>query len=319
MRERQAHRHRLRFRRNLRRSRRGVVAVVGSLLALLVFFSLFGIFLTQFVPIWMGENEQTLTVQSESSFAQLKSEIDFQAATAGPATVGTQFQMQSGTIPLIAAATVANLAFIPSTTGVYASAAITPCPGCTKGGTLPENLSLGALTLSLPDRYYSPQSFSFENDAVIQAQGTGQSFVAYAPTFQISASAAGVSVVDTIVQFVGSAASSSTGTPQDVFSHLVFAENFTSTNSSGVSATIREGTFYPCAWESFYNRTVGSFVQNGGVFASGAFPTISPRAPTSCPTAVQASPSTVTVTFTHLYSFTLAIAELKLDVGAGVS
>jgi hypothetical protein len=319
---------RLRFRRRIRHARRGVVSVVGSLLSLLVFFTLFGIFLTQFLPIWMSENEQGLTSQTVTSLGQLKTDIDEQAVTGGPSTIGTQFAMESGNIPLLAAPTVGTLNFVPSSPGIYASAWVTPAPGGTTvtGGVpnthLAQNTSLGILTMSLPNRYFSPEFFSYENDAVLQTQSGGQSFVAFAPTLSIQPSpTGGVSVIDSIVQLVGAAASGSSGAPQDVYSHYVTNTTFTSSNGSarGVNATIVEGTLYPCAWESFFNRTIQAYLSQGFSFASGGTPTITPTPPANCPSTTPSNPTYVKLQFTHLYSFELVFAEVRLDVGVGVA
>ncbi|MCI4354935.1 MAG: hypothetical protein L3K06_06175, partial [Thermoplasmata archaeon] len=57
---------RYRRRHRLGKDTRGVVAVVGTLLAMLVFFSLFGIFIEQYLPLWMTDNESSFTSQTQT-------------------------------------------------------------------------------------------------------------------------------------------------------------------------------------------------------------------------------------------------------------
>ncbi|HEV8050702.1 MAG TPA: hypothetical protein VGP88_08945, partial [Thermoplasmata archaeon] len=149
---------RRRYRRRIRGNQRGVVAVIGTLLALLVFFALFGVFLTQYLPLWMNENEVAFTQQTESSMAQLKSNIDLQAALQSPPVYQTPFTMNSQGVPLIAQGTVGVLSFIPFTPNVFANVTMNPGPG--DGKAFYQNISLGTVSMFLPNRYYSPQLFS---------------------------------------------------------------------------------------------------------------------------------------------------------------
>ncbi len=181
-----AHLRARRFRRRIRRNSRGVVAVIGTLLALLVFFALFGVFLTQYLPLWMNENEVTFTDQAETSMAQLKSDIDLQAALQAPPVFQTAFTMNSQGVPLIAQPTVGVLSFIPFTPGVFANVTMNPGPG--DGHQFSQNVTLGTVTMYLPNRYYSAQTFSFEDDAVVQAQTDLTQILAFPPTMTVNQS-----------------------------------------------------------------------------------------------------------------------------------
>ncbi|HEV2520290.1 MAG TPA: hypothetical protein VGX00_06700 [Thermoplasmata archaeon] len=304
-------RRRRRYRRGIRQSSRAVVSVVGTLLALLVFFALFGVFLTQYVPLWMSENEQTLTSQVETSLATLKGGLDGQVAAQGPALVSTPFQMASQSIPLIAQPTVAAITFVPPSpgAGIYTNISMKPAPGGASG-IFYENETIGSLQVKIPSRYYAPQLFSLENDAVIQTEGNGQQVVEFPPTLSVNQSGSGFGVTAALVQITGISTQATGVGTQEVFSHFVYSNAFTSTSATNaLTAKFIESTFYPCAWSSFVSST---FAQAPSGFASH----FSISAPASC-SSPPATGFPFKVSFTGLASFTLIWAELRLVVGVG--
>jgi hypothetical protein len=309
-------RRRRRSRRSLSKKPRAVVSVVGTLLALLVFFALFGVFLTQYVPLWMSENEQALTSQVQTALANLKVGIDSQVASGGPAVLATPFPVASQSIPLIAQPTVAVITLIPPSpgSGTYSNVSVKPAPGSTSAGTLFfENVSMGTLQVSIPSRYYSPQTFSLENDAVVEQEGSGQQIVEFPPTLTVNQTGSGYGVTESLVEVTGISTQATGIGTQEIFSHFVFTETFTSTSSTNVlSAQLIEGTFYPCAWASF---VASSFAQAPSGF------TASPSHYTTTSPASCASPNTSSypfkLTFNKLASFTLIYAEVRLVIGVG--
>src|ERR1700691_4589759 len=106
-----------RYRRRLRGDRRAVVAVIGTLLSMLVFLSLFGVFISEWMPLWMNDNESQFTSETQASFAQLKSSMDLQTALQGPAVYATPFTMSSNGVPVLSAATAGILNFVPNNPG----------------------------------------------------------------------------------------------------------------------------------------------------------------------------------------------------------
>lgn len=304
-----ARNRRLRYRRRLRRDSRAVVSVVGTLLALLVFFALFGVFLTQYVPLWMTDNESTFTANAQTSMAQLKSYIDLQAALGGPPVYATPFQMASDGIPLIAQPTTATLAFTPFTPGVFANVSI----GIGPGGGKPffQNFSLGTLKMVLQNRYYIPQTFELEDGGVVQSQGDTQQVLAYPLLLQVNASGSVIGVTMSLDQLYGNASSViSTGT-QEVFSHYLFSQKFTS-NATGVvggmGARFVIGTHFPCAWATFLS---GALAKAG--LPSGNFV----LSPGSC-VASNGNAVPVSLQFLHLTSFTLVVSTYQIVLGVGV-
>lgn len=281
------------------------MAVVGTLLAMLVFFSLFGVFIEQYLPLWMTDNESMFTSDTQTSFAQLKSNMDLQTALQGPAVYATPFTMSSQGVPVLAQPTAGVLNFVPKSSGVFANVSMVPGPG--GAAQFYQNFSLGTLTMQLPNRYYTPQFFEFEDDGVIQSQSANQQLLLYPPSLTLNSSGNTFGATLSLVQMLGNATQAvSTGT-QEVYSHFLFSQVFTSTPSVGtVSATLRLGTHYPCAWTRFLETEFAN--ANLGVHA-----TVSPA---TCVT--QQSASLIVVTFSGLASFTLVLAEFAINVGVGI-
>jgi type II secretory pathway pseudopilin PulG len=237
------------------------VAVIGTLLALLVFFALFGIFLTQYVPLWMTDNEAQFTADAQTSFAQLKSAMDSQYVLDGPQSYGTPITISSDGIPLLAQPTEGALVFLPQNCPPPASASYTyPSGFYTKGATgattanygQPVNPSYctfanftesigpggsavysqaimtGVMEFNLPNRYYSSQSFYLEDDAVIQSQGGGHSVMTVPPPLNITRQGGNTTIWGSLLQLYGNASSViGTGTEQ-IYSHLRYTQLVTS-------------------------------------------------------------------------------------------
>jgi len=279
--------------RRLRQEKRGVVAVIGTLLALLVFFALFGIFLTQYVPLWMTDNESLLVAQSSTSFATFKSIVDQQYALGGPQTVGTPFAISSQSVPLIAQPTEGSLVFLPNSCpgagGVpfYTSGGIEGGNGAGSNATKQygqpvtptycafanitesvgpggytnygQTIATGSLQLVLPNRYYTPETFYFEDDGVIQSQSVGYQVMAFPPPLNISTvglsstpGAGNVTVTDSLLQLYGNASSVVGQGSEEVYSELKYT-NLQTSNGGGKSFnfTFELGTQYPCAWDPY--------------------------------------------------------------------
>ncbi|HTZ61813.1 MAG TPA: hypothetical protein VMC82_04140 [Thermoplasmata archaeon] len=275
--------------RRLRHGRRGVVAVIGTLLALLVFFALFGIFLTQYVPLWMTDNESLLTAQSSTSFATFKSVIDQQYALGGPQSVGTPFVISSNGVPLIAQPTEGTLLFLPNTCpgaggSPFYSAGSTP-KGAAGNVTNPygqpitpsycvfQNISMsvgpggiknyglqlatGTLQLVLPNRYYTPETFYFENDAVVQSQSTGYQVMAFPPPLNITYVGGNTSVTSSFLQLYGNSSTVFGQGSEEVYSQLKYDQVQTSNGGgSPFTFTYEIGTQYPCAWVPYLYKLV---------------------------------------------------------------
>ncbi|HLM91105.1 MAG TPA: hypothetical protein VK424_03525 [Thermoplasmata archaeon] len=277
-----------RYRRARRRLRgeRGVVAVIGTLLALLVFFTLFGVFITEYLPLWMTENEAAFTSAVDLSFANFKSNVDtqYQFPLAVPSSLATPFTMSSQGVPLLAQPTEGTLLFLPSTCPkafivapavlnvgqpvndaycMFANVTLSAGPG--GSGPFSQHFATGALEMNLPNRYYTPENFFFEDDAVIQSQiGGYQVMTANAP-LNITHSATGnTTVTDSMLQLYGNSSTyvAQGGTVE--YSHFRYSQPVTSSGALGAVNhtaipfvfTFEIGTQFPCAWNAFLRQTM---------------------------------------------------------------
>ncbi|MFW5928310.1 MAG: hypothetical protein ACOCSL_03820, partial [Thermoplasmatota archaeon] len=57
-------------------SEEGVATTVGTIMALLIFLSIFSLITQQYVPVWMEDNEAYHVDEVKSQFAQMKGNID---------------------------------------------------------------------------------------------------------------------------------------------------------------------------------------------------------------------------------------------------
>jgi hypothetical protein len=275
--------------RRLHHHRRGVVSVIGTLLALLVFFTLFGIFLTQYLPLWMTDNEAQFTTQAEYSFALLKSNVDsqYQFPTGTPATLGTPFVVSSQGVPLLAQPTEATLVFLPSTcpSGFYAKGVsgatsanygmpvnaaqcvftnVSFSTGPGGSGYFSQHIATGTLEMILPNRYFTPQVFYFEDDGVIQYQQGGYQIMSVNPPLNVTENGGNLTVTSSLLQLYGNASTYIGQGSQDVYSHSRYSQSAVSNgiyvahNNSQIPFvyTFQIGTQYPCAWSAFLQKTM---------------------------------------------------------------
>lgn len=285
------------------------MSVVGTLLALLVFFAMFGIFISQYLPLWMTDNESAFTSAAQTSMATLKSNIDLQMALKGPPVYSTPFTLTSAGVPLLATPTSGTLNFIPTQTGVFANVSMSVGPGAS--APLYRNYSLGTLAMTLPNRYYSPQVFEFEDDAVIQSQSDTSQIVAFPPLLSINSTGDQVGVSLALVQLLGNATQTVGAGTQEVSSHYLFSQQFASTGPAGggtFHAELRLGTHYPCAWATYLANSLNR---------SGVAPSHFVLTPSTC-TASNGVAKIVDLQFLNISAFTLLLGTFSIVVGVGV-
>lgn len=295
-----------------------MVSVVGTLLSLLVFFALFGIFLTQYLPLWMSEDEQELTVQVQTSLADLKTGIDGQVTAGGPAVVAIPLLLSSQSVPLLTQPTSAAVVFEPpgSAGGPYSGYSISPAPGSASSKTsLVQNVTVGNLQVTIPSRYYTPEAFSLENDAIVQTQTSTQQVLEFPPTISFNVSAGGFGVTAALIVLTGVSTSASGSGTEEIFTHFQFTQSFVATSANASeSAAIVEGTNFPCAWYNFMNSTLHNSAPAG--FGAHVASLVKPPA-SACTGQPGSSPYPFKVQFTNLASFKLIYAEVRLVIGVG--
>jgi hypothetical protein len=327
--------------------RRGVAAVVGTLLALLVFFALFGIFITEYLPLWMADNEAQFTAQAGASLAQFKSNIDAQYALGGPPVYATAFPLSSDGVPLLAQPTQATLILLPPSCpdAFYANGTPEDVSACvferqafTAGAKATTNNPFNATTdtslleMQLPNRYYSQQTFWYEDDGVIQSQGGGHELVTGPPALTLSKVGSNFSLTTTYVELYGNATVVIGQGSEEVYSQLVTYQTDTSSGrfatSAGVAVpfnfTMQLGTRNPCAWwQYFSNLTASSGLAKNSFWtltwsANGATSSASAPSASVCLNS-NALTYLVTLKLLGLSYATITLSSFIVNLGAGAA
>ena len=250
----------------------GVASVVGTILALLVFLSLLGIFTNHYVPSMMAGNEHEHDSQVMTQISNLKQSIDSMMlyyinsqsntlSSYNPVTLG------SAGVPMFATGTQGQLGIVPfadmqdPSFNVAFNSTITHQVKSSSGG---------GVVVNIPNRYYIPQSVLYENDAVILGQSSGQVMLA-SPGFTISAtsthnvsiSVLQMSIVTPTSSNVTYSGSNTVGLSSQL---LAFTQHTYSTPVNQKNMTITIVTPFPAAWGNFFNSTfarVGLKANNG--------------------------------------------------------
>lgn len=261
--------------------------MIGTLLALLVFFTLFGVFVTQYLPLWMTENESAFSSSADLAFSNFKSAVDAQYQLGGPQTIGVPFTLSSASVPLLAQPTEGILEFLPSgcakgfnlTDAGYAKGIGQPVnpAGCMfvnislqvgpgGSGFFSQRIATGVVQMVLPNRYYTPETYFYEDDAVIESQPGGYQVMDVNSPLNVTHTGAGNTTVSTsLLQLYGNESSIVGLGSQDLYSHYRYSQPVTS-NGVYVAANMTYqpftfafeiGTQYPCAWWSFLNTVAG--------------------------------------------------------------
>ncbi len=199
-------------------------------------------FITQYVPIWMTQNESAFTNQGLASIETLKQYVDDQVLLGAPQTYAVPFTMNSQGIPLFAQPTQGILSFVtggcsggftgtdPSVipaAGTQGSCSFqhlgfwtgsTPANSTSTSGSLQttktyarQPLSLttvsNRLLLSLPNRYFPGEKLSFANNAVLGTQVSSTPWFVVAPPLNITHIANNWTVSTSFVTLTGAASS----------------------------------------------------------------------------------------------------------------
>lgn len=238
----------------------GVASTVGTIMALMVFLAFLSMFTSQYVPVWMEENEATHMDIVYGQFANLKQSADIQIQ-AGLILGSSQVQIYSPVklgangIPMFAAPTASYLSV--HRTSSYDNVSF--CFGTASGSIgHQESYTGGTITMHAPNRYYVDQELAYENDALILKQPDGEYMKANAQ-FIVNPSGSNYQISYTQVDIRGDDSSFvGTGT-RGVETTLKAASTTTFTNlTNGIHPYlyINHTTWYENAWNTSFNQTL---------------------------------------------------------------
>ncbi|MFZ0700135.1 MAG: hypothetical protein WAN74_08135 [Thermoplasmata archaeon] len=284
-----------------------MATVIGALLVVVIFFTIFGVFLTQTIPVWMDQNETAWINNGEVSMASFKADVDLQYSLGASPVYSVPFSLSSSGVPVLASPTQGSLLFTDGGATSYANLTLSAGPGSTP---YVENASTGTLTMNLPNRYASPETLAFQNDAVLRVPNGANATIDFSPLFSLRHVPGNTSLALVLVTALGAQRSTSAPGTQPVTSTLLGRSIVTTQGLFGVNGSapsfelsLRIGSVYACAWEAYLaNALSASGIASGGYTLSG-------------PSAGCAG--TVLLTLTSVSYCTLYLAEIDIAVGAG--
>ena len=241
----------------------GVSAVIGTIMALMVFMFLFGMIQNQYIPVAMKDTEANHMVQVESQFSQLKYGIDSLILNNGVNySMYTPMTLGSEGMPVFASQTPGYLGLMPN--NEYFNVTYTLVENDGAGGTTTTHLysnTSGMLRLYVPNRYYVPQMYAYTAGAVILYQDNGAVMKAD-PNIRISNESGDISVFMNTVRIIGTEIVKGGTDTEGVYSSLIYTYNSESSSdpSSFISSTLTitiESIFWD-AWMDWMNSTADS-------------------------------------------------------------
>lgn len=157
-------------RRNLKDSNDGVATTVGTIMALLVFLSIFSLFTQQFVPVWMEDNEAYHMEEAMMQFFYMKGSVDNLVINRYtdyrmPSTI----RLGSDGVPMLVGQTPGVLRVTPRWGGMH----LRFDDNATGDIVAREFAGQGNVSLFVPNRYFEEQTIVYEHGAIILEQPQG--------------------------------------------------------------------------------------------------------------------------------------------------
>lgn len=310
-----------------------VASTVGTIMSLLVFLAFLSLFTTQYIPVWMTENEaqhgdevltQMACIRSAtdllilsgdrdtSSFCAIKMGANgvpvFAAPTAGIITLSSREPSVPATDQERADANIVEVNYNDSTTGV-------PRAG----------QSAGRLELYMPNRYFVQQTYAFENGGIVLNQTDGE-WMRVGP--HLRAERTGNTLVNMsfrIMSFVGKTESQvgvnaigiklrlmNVIDPEDHFYGATGCPTDPTVAISNRTTTIIIYSNYVKAWQRWWDSTL----QDYGLSSSAPVPNPCP-APNNIPAdyTISVSGLRITVVIRNLSYFSLTEATFNVKMG----
>jgi len=266
-----------RLKRHKKWNDQGVASTVGTIMAMMVFLAALSMFTSQYVPVWMEENEASHMAVAYSQFAALKQALDMQVLAGtiqGTANVEMFSPLKLGAegIPMFAAPTPGYLLISRSSSYDNVSFSYHGSIGNFTGNH--SKNTGGTIKLNVANRYYIAQELAYENDALILKQSDGQ-YMKATPQFTVTRIGLNLYQISYMqvdlrgddVNYVGFGTrgikSIMKSTSTTTFTNLT-DENFDGTQAMYPFLNITHTTLYGQAWNNSFNQTLSSAGLNWG-------------------------------------------------------
>ncbi|AGB03909.1 hypothetical protein AciM339_0005 [Aciduliprofundum sp. MAR08-339] len=158
--------HGARIMRRIYRKEGGIASTVGTIFALMIFTSLLSMFMVQVVPVQIKESEAEHDMQVLSQFSQLRSMVDLLTLTKNTNyTAYVPIKLGAPGVPVVASPTYGQLSVYPAGLNTTFSMNVSFYD---KYSNFIYLKSQGSIQFTAPNRYYVPETFSYENGAILR-------------------------------------------------------------------------------------------------------------------------------------------------------
>jgi hypothetical protein len=241
----------------LRRDREAVASTIGTMMALLIFLTLFTMFTNSYLPLWMKDNEKAHMTNVMDEMGTFKGKLEIQSSMvsiSGQSSLPMYqtFQLGAPGVPVFVSPTMGVLTLMPNgTDGIGMT--VTYGSGNTPLWTGPVG---GMVQLYAPNRYYVQQWIAYENNGILTKQTDGQT-MNVAPGVAFSGSPSSMSIGIMNSNFLGANTSvTGYGSAGVTFSTLYVDTDAVSLAGASVTITIR--TMNGQAFFNYFNDTCSS-------------------------------------------------------------
>jgi hypothetical protein len=222
--------------------------VVAAALGVVLISILLTMVVTFWVPAWGYDSEVAHGRKVLDAFADFKSSVENRAVQGRTnQTVTSSMPLGVGAVPLFGAETPGELSYryLEGDTVRFESR-LTDSSGDVDLSTT------GALRYHINNRYFLHQTYSYESGAVVLDQPDG-STMRLPPAVSIENTSTGVVISATLVTLDGEAKSLAGVEPHTITSRLTVAHSQEYGWPGGTTVTFEVWTWYPDAWERYFN------------------------------------------------------------------
>ncbi|MFP4050686.1 MAG: hypothetical protein ACLFVB_02970 [Thermoplasmata archaeon] len=241
-------------------SEEGVATTVGTIMALLIFLSIFSLITQQYVPVWMEDNEAYHMDEVKSQFAQMKGNIDSLILNNYKNyPTYTSIKLGSEGIPMFAEETYGIISLESSWGDTDKGMSIS----FSNNDNDYSFSASGNISINVLNRYFDQQSLIYEYGAIILKQGDDSLLRASPP---ISVNEVGddryniqISIIDLVGDDSRHGGAGSVGVTAKLLSRS--RSTFSSIDDN---FTFSLDTEYPQAWANWFNESTDLNITTNG-------------------------------------------------------
>jgi hypothetical protein len=247
----------------------GVAAVIGTIMALLVFLTFLTVLVTTWIPVTMKDNERNHMNEVVSQFSDMKSGVDnmmVYTTISGKPSLPTYQAVTLGApgVPAFASPTAGFLSMYPK--GTTNAMMVTTFTEETSSNSV-SLVGGGSVQMYAPNRYYVQQWVAYENGGILLKQDDGQVFRA-APSITLSKDGNSVNMDITQIDLIGANSSVGGTGIEGLNLEVVYVDSQTYHLKSNTPFIMRFDTNFGQAYYDYFNTTMAAL----GLPTDGSIP-----------------------------------------------